>query len=208
MVAQIGVAFFGHNLVQIFERWPFPVLAIIFAIASVVILTKAAPGRRTSAGVPGGFLITFGAAFGYAAGWNPYATDYTRYLPPGTNRRATGLWAGLGRLRLLRRARDRRRGLGDHHRRRQVRDNPTGQLHQPPADRGWPTSRCWPSRSARSAPTRINVYSGSMSFLALGIKLPLSLRRAIVALVFGVGRLLPGPGPACTTPARSTRTSC
>src|SRR6202035_3518974 len=32
----------------------------------------------------------------------------------------------------------------------------------------------------------LNVYSGSMSFLALGIRLPLSLRRAIVALVFGV----------------------
>ena len=32
----------------------------------------------------------------------------------------------------------------------------------------------------------LNVYSGSMSFLALGVKLPLSLRRAIVAVVFGV----------------------
>ena len=32
----------------------------------------------------------------------------------------------------------------------------------------------------------LNVYSGSMSFLALGVRLPLSLRRAIVALVFGV----------------------
>ena len=32
----------------------------------------------------------------------------------------------------------------------------------------------------------LNVYSGSMSFLALGIRMPLSLRRAIVAIVFGV----------------------
>ena len=32
----------------------------------------------------------------------------------------------------------------------------------------------------------LNIYSGSMSFLALGIRLPLTLRRAIVALVFGV----------------------
>jgi len=30
------------------------------------------------------------------------------------------------------------------------------------------------------------VYSGAMSFLALGVRLPLALRRAIVALVFGV----------------------
>src|SRR4029079_3987168 len=32
----------------------------------------------------------------------------------------------------------------------------------------------------------INIYSGAMSFLALGIRLPLSLRRAIVAFGFGV----------------------
>ena len=32
----------------------------------------------------------------------------------------------------------------------------------------------------------LNVYSGSMSFLALGFKLPLTLRRAIVAIVFGI----------------------
>jgi nucleobase:cation symporter-1, NCS1 family len=31
----------------------------------------------------------------------------------------------------------------------------------------------------------LNVYSGALSFTALGIKLPLSLRRAIVALGFG-----------------------
>ncbi len=32
----------------------------------------------------------------------------------------------------------------------------------------------------------LNIYSGALSFTAMGIKLPLALRRAIVALVFGV----------------------
>jgi purine-cytosine permease-like protein len=32
----------------------------------------------------------------------------------------------------------------------------------------------------------LNVYSGSMSFMALGIRIPLTARRALVALVFGV----------------------
>jgi purine-cytosine permease-like protein len=32
----------------------------------------------------------------------------------------------------------------------------------------------------------LNIYSGALSFTALGIRLPLALRRAIVALVFGV----------------------
>jgi nucleobase:cation symporter-1, NCS1 family len=36
------------------------------------------------------------------------------------------------------------------------------------------------------AANALNIYSGAMSFLAAGIKIPFSLRRAIVALGFGV----------------------
>src|SRR5258708_18715539 len=91
VVVQLAVAFFGHNLVHAFERFAFPVLVVIFAIASVVILSKSHTGAH-AASVPGGFLITFGAAFGYAAGWNPYAADYSRYLPRAPNRRAVRPW--------------------------------------------------------------------------------------------------------------------
>src|SRR3954470_22945225 len=80
VLAQVAVAFFGHNLVQAFERYAFPVLGLIFVITSVVILSKGHYGGATP-GVVGGvgsFLISVGATFGYAAGWNPYATDYTR----------------------------------------------------------------------------------------------------------------------------------
>src|SRR5215813_5946318 len=99
VLVQLAVAFFGHNLVHAFERWAFPVLVVIFVIASVVIFSKShysAPATPFHGGTIGGWLIMFGAAFGYAAGWNPYAADYTRYLPKDTNRRAAGMWAGLG----------------------------------------------------------------------------------------------------------------
>src|SRR5215468_10577360 len=89
---QIVIAFFGHNLVHTFERYAFPVLAVIFLIATVIILTKSHPGAPAHGGGIGGFLLTIGAVFGYAAGWNPYATDYSRYLPPKTSRFATGMW--------------------------------------------------------------------------------------------------------------------
>ena len=39
-----------------------------------------------------------GGAFGYAVGWNPFASDYSRYLSPNISRRAVGLWSGLGVL--------------------------------------------------------------------------------------------------------------
>ena len=98
VVVMVGLGFFGHNLVQAFERYAFPVLAVIFLVASVIIVSKADPGFAGKGGGLGGFLLTVGATFGYAAGWNPYATDYTRYLPPESNRRAVGLFAGLGVL--------------------------------------------------------------------------------------------------------------
>src|SRR5450755_2257684 len=95
VLVQVVVAFFGHNLVQYFERYAFPVLTIIFLIASVVVLSKAHPGVAHKS-IPGGFLITLGASFGYAVGWNPYASDYTRYFAPDTSKKAVALWSGLG----------------------------------------------------------------------------------------------------------------
>ena len=100
VAAQLVIAFFGHNLVHAFERYAFPVLAVIFVVSAVIVLTQANPGMPafTDNEPPpiGGFLITVGAAFGYAAGWNPYASDYTRYLPRNTPKLPIAVWAGLG----------------------------------------------------------------------------------------------------------------
>jgi NCS1 family nucleobase:cation symporter-1 len=184
VLVQIAVAFFGHNLVHTFERWAFPFLVVIFAIASVVIVSKAHPGAHAGS-VPGGFLITFGAAFGYAAGWNPYASDYTRYLPKGTNRRATGLWAGLGvflscvALEVVGAAAATITSID------KFGANPTAGFtsHLPT----WIADITLLAIALGAiCANALNVYSGSMSFLALGVKLPLTLRRAIVAIVFGV----------------------
>lgn len=181
---QVAIAFFGHNLVQAFERYAFPLLAVIFLITSIIILGKGTPG--SVAGNPGGiggFLLTVGAAFGYAAGWNPYAADYTRYLDPGTSKVATGFWAGLGVfvscvfLEIV--------GAASATIATPGIDNPTAAFtsHLPTwiAD----LTLLAITLGAISA-NALNIYSGSMSFLALGINLPLGLRRAIVSGAFGV----------------------
>ena len=94
---ELGIAFFGHNLIQAFERFAFPVLGVIFVIACVIALSKAHTGAApTYDGGLGGFLIMLGATFGYAAGWNPYAADYSRYLDPKTPGRPVGIYAFLG----------------------------------------------------------------------------------------------------------------
>ncbi|GAA2509196.1 purine-cytosine permease family protein [Winogradskya humida] len=185
VILQVSIAFFGHNLVQAFERYAFPLLAIIFLITSIITLTKATPSSDVVVGTGsiGGFLLTVGATFGYAAGWNPYATDYTRYLPATVSKRLTGVWAGLGVfvsctfLEIVGAASATIAAPGI--------TNPTEAFtsHLPSlvADLTL-LAICLGAISANA----INIYSGSMSFLALGINLPLGLRRAIVAGVFGV----------------------
>jgi NCS1 nucleoside transporter family len=185
VAVQLVVAFFGHNLVQAFERYALVFLGIVFAISSVVLLAKTNPGAHPTGGPGGlgGFLITVGASFGYAAGWTPYASDYTRYLPKSSGKLATGLSAGLGVflscviLEVVGAASVTAGGTSQ--------DNPTGafvgQLPHVLAD----LTLLAIALGAISANV-LNVYSGAMSFLTVGIRLPLTLRRALVAVVFGV----------------------
>jgi len=188
VVLQLAVAFFGHNLVHAFERWAFPFLVVVFLIAGAVIFSKSHPGAHAApfaGGSVGGWLITFGAAFGYAAGWNPYASDYTRYLPKRANRAAAGMWAGLGvfvscvLLETVGAAAATITNVGKYS------GNPTaGFVSNMPTWVGDITLLAIALGAVCA--NALNVYSGSMSFLALGIKLPLTLRRALVAIVFGV----------------------
>lgn len=181
-VVQIAIAFLGHNIIHVFERYASVGLVIIFAITSIIILSKSHPGAHGNGGGLGGWLVAFGATFGYAAGWNPYATDYTRYLPKGQGW-AAGLWSGAGIfvscvvLEIVGAASVTigAPGTGSY------TDNFV--VHLPTVIAKLTLLAIVVGAISANA---INVYSGSMSFLALGIELPLSLRRAIVAAVFGL----------------------
>ena len=182
VLLQLAVALLGHNLIHLFERYAFPVLVVIFLIASVWTLGKAHPGAVHKT-IPGAFLIELGATFGYAVGWNPYASDYTRYFKPDTSKRAIAFWSGLGLLLscvLLETVGAAAGTLSSV----ASSGNPTA---------GWtgifPT---WLGDLTLLAiviggiaANALNIYSGAISFTALGFKLPLAARRAIVALGFG-----------------------
>ncbi|MGW6903754.1 purine-cytosine permease family protein [Streptomyces sp. NPDC054940] len=72
VIAQIVIGFIGHNFVHAFGE------------------------ADLSGGGIGGFLLAFSAAWGYAAGWNPGASDYSRYLPRTANRFRTALYPAVG----------------------------------------------------------------------------------------------------------------
>lgn len=190
VVLQTALAFFGHNLVQAFEKWAFPVLAVIFAITSVAILTKSQPGAPAlegGVGGLGGFLLTVGTAFGYAAGWTPYAADYTRYLPTGVNTKLTGFYAAAGLfvscvlLEVVGAA--------------SVTIGPA--LSENPTEAFTSELSSWLAKLTllaiaigAVAANAINVYSGAMAFVTIGIKLPHHVARALVTVFFGVAGFL------------------
>jgi NCS1 nucleoside transporter family len=193
VAAQVAVAFFGHNLVHAFEWYAFPVLAVIFGISSVIILSKADFGAPAAPGGGpggiGGFLIMLAAAFGYAAGWNPYASDYTRYFSAGIDRRAVGLCAGLGvfvSCVLLEVVGAASVTIGG-----KALADPTGAFtgHLPSLIANLTLLAITLGAVSANA---VNIYSGSMSFVTIGIRLPVPSRmqRALVAVVFGAAGLV------------------
>ncbi len=188
VVLQVVVAFFGYNLVHTFQRYVFPVLAVIFLITTVVILSKSHPGFHATVpsyfgGKTGAFLLSTGAVFGYAAGWNPYAADYTRYFSPKVSKAAIAFWAGFGVFLscvVLEIA-----GAASATLASSKTATPTAAFtgHLPTA---LADATLLAIAIGAIAANVLNIYSGAMSFVAIGIRLPLALRRAIVALVFGL----------------------
>jgi NCS1 family nucleobase:cation symporter-1 len=96
VAAEILIGFIGHNFVHVFEKYAFPALAVIFLTAGVWTFKDAHLGGGGAGGGVGGFLLAFSAAWGYAAGWNPYATDYSRYLPRTASKFKTVLYPAVG----------------------------------------------------------------------------------------------------------------
>lgn len=197
VVAQVAIALFGHNLIHLFERWSLPLLGIVFLIASILIFAKANYGVGFNPKAPlafggdlGGWILAFAAAFGYAVGWNPYAADYTRYMSPDSDRRRAGIWAGAGVLiscivlELAGAALVTVAGTkwGPN-------DIPTAQLAVPLSNDLLYRLTLLCIAIGAVAANVLNIYSGVMSFLAIGFRemgLSLRQRRAILAGVAGV----------------------
>jgi NCS1 nucleoside transporter family len=195
VVAQVTVATFGHNLIHSFERWALPLLGTVFAVACLFIFIHGNygvgynPKAPLASGQLGGWILAFTAAFGYAAGWNPYAADYTRYLPPDTNRFMVGFWAAMGVFvscvllemagAVLATVAGTKWG---------PTDIPTAQLQRAMPDLVYYLALLCIAVGAVAANV-INIYSGTMSLVALGIRelgLTLRQRRALLAVLAGI----------------------
>ncbi|MFI6122274.1 purine-cytosine permease family protein [Streptomyces sp. NPDC051064] len=183
VVVEIAVGFIGHNFVHTFERYALPVLAVVFLLAGVWTFDGAELSAAGGGGGVGGFLLAFSAAFGYTAGWNPFASDYTRYLPQGASRLRTALYPAIGlfvsvaTVALIGAASATIAAPADA--------TPTAAFtgHLP----GWLSHLVLLAiiLGAVSA-NALNIYSSSMSLTALGLRLPRWLGRSTLVLVTGV----------------------
>ncbi len=185
VVLEVALAFVGHDLVQVFERYASIVLGAIFLIATITIFLNADVNTAVKGGgfSFAGFALTTAAAFGYAAGWNPYASDYSRYLPKATSTIKIAWAAGLGNFiscTVLMAA-----GAASALILAPKGATPTDAfVHSMPT---WIADLTLVAIAIGAiAANALNVYSGAMSFLAAGIKIRFGLRRAIIALGFGI----------------------
>ena len=199
VLVEILVAFAGYNFIHAIERWAFPFLAVVFLACTVIIFLHARPGTGFDAaasaaggGPVGAFMIAVFFAFAYAASWNPYASDYSRYLARGTSGLRIALSSGLGLLvtcgvlevagAALATVAGTRWGLTDI---------PTDQFVKPLPEVlaiVAPLAICVGAVSANA----INLYSSAMSFLSMGIRVTARLRRALAAAGFGIVGFLVG----------------
>jgi nucleobase:cation symporter-1, NCS1 family len=95
----VVVAVFGHRTIKVFEAFG----AVTFAVLSLVLFAFLAPQLRWTAGptaaggdYPGAFVLGFMTCFALVASWYPFASDYSRYLPAGSSRRAVTWWPVAG----------------------------------------------------------------------------------------------------------------
>lgn len=101
---QILIAVYGHDLIHTIEKGLVLVLTVIFAVVSFYAFAHGHLGTGFSAktagplGFSGAFIFTVSVTFSYVLGWIPYSSDYTRYLPEKTSSRRVFLAAASSML--------------------------------------------------------------------------------------------------------------
>lgn len=193
ILVQVGVAFVGHNLIQKWERYLSYFQAVVWVIVIAVVLGQQGAftvAPAADAAFPwASFTLTAGAAYGYTAGWTAFASDYTRYLPANTSKKSLGWAAGLGNFT----ATTLIMGVGVIAF-NALAGNPGAfwELKNPTETF---TSEFNPVFAAivllsivigSVSANILNVYSGAMSFLAMGFKFGFKTRRAIMVLLAGL----------------------
>lgn len=93
---QVAIAAVGHDLIHAAEKYFFMLLVAIFIVLSVIAATHVGhlpPANpkllKDVGGTSGAFVLTTSIMLAYVLGWIPYSSDYTRYMHHAADLAAT-----------------------------------------------------------------------------------------------------------------------
>ena len=98
IILQAALSVVGYEAIHTFERYAAVGLAILFAIVTVALLPKATIGGSGTSDTFGTFVLMTTIAGSFNLAWALYASDYSRYLPAETPPRQVFTWTFLGLL--------------------------------------------------------------------------------------------------------------
>jgi len=85
---QLTASMYGHHVVQLLAKYLCYVLIVVFSVTGIVaILHGGSIATARTAITPATFVLGVSIVAGFAMGFAPYSSDYTRYLPRDTNPR-------------------------------------------------------------------------------------------------------------------------
>ncbi len=102
VVAQVVIAVYGHDFIQLFERIMSVVLGLLFLFIFLLTvphlgqLLGPGSGSAATAASLGTLATVFAISFSYIMSWSPYASDYSRYMPSSTSGRRVAVYALAG----------------------------------------------------------------------------------------------------------------
>lgn len=176
-----GVAWYGHDLVHALEHRAAYLLLAVYAALAVRLIVVHPTALASAAAHPGGvdaFLLVVTIIASFVFSWAPYAGDYSRYLPADTPRPAVFWSTAMGAflacvfLQVLGLAAARAVGAAG---------TPAGILSAAMGPLAVPALAAVVLGTITA--NVLNVYTGALSTLSLGLRLP----RTWMAVLFGVG---------------------
>jgi NCS1 family nucleobase:cation symporter-1 len=103
LAIQVAIVVYGYNMIATFERFTAVALLAGFLVLGVATLRGTdwhapfnAHAPFSHGGEIAGAIMAFALAFSYVIGWAPAASDYSRYLPQSTKPSSLWLWVFLG----------------------------------------------------------------------------------------------------------------
>ncbi len=102
VLIQSMIAIYGHDFIHLFEKAMSVVLGILFLLIFVLTIPSLgsafayAPAGSGGALTLGSIGLLLVVSFSYLMSWSPYASDYSRYLPPSTSKTKVASLALVG----------------------------------------------------------------------------------------------------------------